>query len=83
MNMIDTAEMYGEGASESLIGEAISNFDREEVFCEDAMDPEVKVIREEGAVYLEITLPRESLELPGEVISTPTKIFRYHLSSKP
>lgn len=32
MNMIDTAEMYGEGASESLIGEAISNFDREEVF---------------------------------------------------
>lgn len=46
------------------------HFDREEVFCEDAMDPEVKVIREEGAVYLEITLPRESLELPGEVIST-------------
>ena len=32
MNMIDTAEMYGEGASESLIGEAISEFDREDVF---------------------------------------------------
>ena len=46
------------------------HFDREEVFCEDAMNPEVKVTREEGAVYLEITLPRESLELPGEVIST-------------
>ncbi|TCK93305.1 diketogulonate reductase-like aldo/keto reductase [Natranaerovirga hydrolytica] len=32
MNLIDTAEMYGEGRSESLIGEAIKGISREELF---------------------------------------------------
>ncbi len=31
MNMIDTAEMYGEGASELLIGEAIRGIDRDNI----------------------------------------------------
>ncbi|MBQ6487644.1 MAG: aldo/keto reductase [Solobacterium sp.] len=32
MNLIDTAEMYGDGASEKLIGDAIVPFDREKLF---------------------------------------------------
>ncbi len=32
LNLIDTAEMYGEGLSEELIGEAISGYDREKLF---------------------------------------------------
>lgn len=32
MNLIDTAEMYGEGLSEQLVGEAIQAYDREELF---------------------------------------------------
>lgn len=32
MTLIDTAEMYGEGASEELIGEAIQPYDREKLF---------------------------------------------------
>lgn len=32
MNLIDSAEMYGEGAAERLIGEAIHGFDREKLF---------------------------------------------------
>lgn len=32
MTLIDTAEMYGEGLSESLIGEAISGLDRSKLF---------------------------------------------------
>ena len=32
MNLIDTAEMYGDGASEELIGDAIVPFDREKLF---------------------------------------------------
>jgi len=32
MNLIDTAEMYGEGAAEKLIGAAISGLDREKLF---------------------------------------------------
>src|SRR5215813_13963613 len=32
MNLIDTAEMYGEGAAEELIGEAITDRPRAEVF---------------------------------------------------
>lgn len=32
MNLIDTAEMYGEGAAEQLIGKAVNGFDRESLF---------------------------------------------------
>jgi diketogulonate reductase-like aldo/keto reductase len=32
LTLIDTAEMYGEGRAEELIGEAISSYDREELF---------------------------------------------------
>lgn len=32
MNLLDTAEMYGDGASEELIGEAIAPFRREDIF---------------------------------------------------
>ncbi len=32
MNLIDTAEMYGEGAAERLIGEAVSGFERDSLF---------------------------------------------------
>lgn len=31
-NVIDTAEMYGDGASEELIGEAIQSYDREKLY---------------------------------------------------
>lgn len=32
MNLIDTAEMYGNGLSEQLIGQVISGYDREKIF---------------------------------------------------
>ncbi len=32
MNLIDTAEMYGEGAAEQLIGKAVNGLDRESLF---------------------------------------------------
>lgn len=32
MKVIDTAEMYGHGRSEQLVGEAISKYNREDVF---------------------------------------------------
>lgn len=32
MTLIDTAEMYGEGAAEKLVGEAISHYDREQLY---------------------------------------------------
>lgn len=32
MNMIDTAEMYGDGLSEQLIGQAIKGYEREKIF---------------------------------------------------
>lgn len=32
MTLIDTAEMYGDGQSESLVGEAISGYDRDKLF---------------------------------------------------
>ncbi len=32
MNLIDTAEMYGDGASEELVGEAIAPYEREKLF---------------------------------------------------
>lgn len=32
LTLIDTAEMYGEGLSEALVGEAIAPYDREELF---------------------------------------------------
>ncbi len=45
-------------------------FDREEMYYEDASEPEVKITREGREVYLEIVLPEESLEMPTEVITT-------------
>ena len=32
VNIIDTAEMYGEGKSEKLIGQAIKGYDRSKLF---------------------------------------------------
>ena len=32
INLIDTAEFYGTGHSEELVGEAIKEFEREEIF---------------------------------------------------
>ena len=32
MNLIDTAEMYGGGAAEKLVGEAIRGYDREKLY---------------------------------------------------
>lgn len=32
LSVIDTAEMYGDGQSEELIGEAIKGYDREKLF---------------------------------------------------
>lgn len=32
MTLIDTAEMYGDGRSEELVGEAINGFEREDLF---------------------------------------------------
>lgn len=32
LNIIDTAEMYGDGKSEKLIGEAIRDYDRDQLF---------------------------------------------------
>ena len=32
VNVIDTAEMYGEGQAESLVGEAIKDLDRSQLF---------------------------------------------------
>ena len=32
MTLIDTAEMYGSGAAERLVGEAIRGYDRESLF---------------------------------------------------
>lgn len=32
VNVIDTAEMYGEGRAESLVGEAIKDLDRSQLF---------------------------------------------------
>ena len=37
--VIDTAEMYGNGRSESLVGEAIANIDREKLFLIDKVLP--------------------------------------------
>ena len=45
-------------------------FDREEMYYEDASDPEVKIVREGREVYLEIALPEKVPELSTEVIST-------------
>ena len=40
MNFIDTAEMYAQGHSEELVGEAIKKFKREEVFIATKVSPE-------------------------------------------
>ena len=39
-NVIDTAEMYGDGASEELIGEAIQSYDREKLYIISKVHPE-------------------------------------------
>lgn len=46
------------------------HFDREEVYCESDMDPEVKITEEGGEVYLEITLPQDIQELQTEIVTT-------------
>ena len=45
-------------------------FDREDSFCKNETDPEVKITREGSDIYLEMTLPEEALELSTEIIST-------------
>ena len=40
MTLIDTAEMYGSGRSESLVGEAITPYDREGLFIVSKVLPE-------------------------------------------
>ena len=40
MTLIDTAEMYGSGRSESLVGEAIAPYDREGLFIVSKVLPE-------------------------------------------
>lgn len=39
-NVIDTAEMYGDGASEELIGEAIQSYDREKLYVISKVHPQ-------------------------------------------
>ena len=39
-NVIDTAEMYGDGASKELIGEAIQSYDREKLYIISKVHPE-------------------------------------------
>lgn len=39
-NVIDTAEIYGDGASEELIGEAIQSYDREKLYIISKVHPE-------------------------------------------
>lgn len=39
-NVIDTAEMYGDGASEELIGEAIESYDREKLYIISKVHPQ-------------------------------------------
>lgn len=40
MTLIDTAEMYGSGRSEALVGEAIAPYDREKLFIVSKVLPE-------------------------------------------
>lgn len=40
MNLLDTAEMYGDGRSEQLVGEAIRGFDREQLFLVSKVCPQ-------------------------------------------
>lgn len=40
MTLIDTAEMYGEGLSEELVGEAIKTFEREDLFLVSKVYPQ-------------------------------------------
>ncbi len=48
-------------------------FDRETGnFCDKNFDPKVKVVEDNGAVYLEIDLPEEALTLPTRLHSTQT-----------
>lgn len=39
VTLIDTAEMYGEGLAEKLVGEAIANYDREDLFLVSKVHP--------------------------------------------
>lgn len=45
-------------------------FDREKDYCKSERNPEVKITEEGSDVYLEITLPREALEVSTEIITT-------------
>lgn len=47
-------------------------FDREEDYYKSDANPEVKITEEGSDVYLEITLPREALEISTETITTGT-----------
>ena len=47
-------------------------FDREKGNFVSEMDPQVKVVEEDGAVYLEINLPEEAFSLPTAIHSTAT-----------
>ncbi len=48
-------------------------FDREQgAFTDKTFDPGVKVIEEDGKVYLEINLPQNLLDVPAKIASTET-----------
>lgn len=60
MTLIDTAEMYGEGASERLVGEAIRPIDRERLFVVSKVYPH-NAGREKMAISCKNTLERLGL----------------------
>ena len=45
-------------------------FDRESGYYKSDVNPEVKIMEEASEVWLEITLPREALEIPTEIVTT-------------
>lgn len=45
-------------------------FDREENFWQDSVDPDMRIVTEGKAVYLEITLPEAMFEVPAEVVTS-------------
>ncbi len=48
MTLIDTAEMYGEGLSEELVGEAIRGYHREDLFLVSKLYPLTLPLRLQG-----------------------------------
>lgn len=60
LNIIDTAEMYGEGKSEKLIGQAIKKYDRDKLFLISKFYP----------YYATPELERQSLEASLERLGT-------------